>query len=142
MLKIERDGVVYGYLFSLKDAASKYNFLTPPDLALQAGINSYSASEICKAHRHHPKSKEELLSLENQSVEILHLLEGRCEFTFFSVDGQVVKLLILEPGDTVIATGGGHGLKFLTPSKIFECKQGPYSNRERDKSEIEFSNTL
>ena len=43
---------------------------------------------------------------------------------------------ILEEGDTILLTSGGHGFKVLEEVEMIEVKQGPYSG-EKDKIRFE-----
>ena len=42
----------------------------------------------------------------------------------------------LTSGDVLFLCSGGHGFKILESTEMIEVKQGPYSNREKDKEEF------
>ncbi|MFA5091001.1 MAG: DUF4922 domain-containing protein, partial [Candidatus Omnitrophota bacterium] len=65
--------------------------------------------------------------------EVLHVLEGKIECTFYTKDNELVGRQVLSQGDTVLFTEA-HQVFFLEDSVILEIAQGPYpGTREKDK---------
>jgi hypothetical protein len=113
-------------------SAEKYNFLTAPTEPLQLGMNFYKAGEVVKNHSHHPRD------IHVQRVqEMIVLSAGRARLSLFDDARVKVAETILEAGDIVLLTSGGHGFDMLEDTKIVEVKQGPYDGKVKDKTHFE-----
>jgi hypothetical protein len=132
MDRITHHGQDLAVIVRADDCRTGYNFISANDWAIQVGFNNYSADQFCEPHVHLPKTKDQMESLAGQAMEILHIVDGRCSLAVYW-ERTLVKELELRRGDTAILVAGGHGIRFLEPTKIFECKQGPYLSRSADK---------
>jgi hypothetical protein len=138
MLKInDARGEQIAMIVNVSEFQSGYSFLSDGNWGLQIGVNLYDAGSRCAPHEHLGKSNDDLRALIGQAMEVLYIVEGRCEIDIFSTDRQLLNTSVVESGDIVIFIKGWHGLRFLTKTKIMECKQGPYINREKDKRFLE-----
>lgn len=110
-----------------------YGFLSESGWGLQVGINVYEGGNSCAPHEHLGKTEDEVRALVGQAMEVLYFVDGRCEMDIFSPTEERIETFTAESGDIVFLVKGWHGLRFLTKTKILECKQGPYISREKDK---------
>ncbi|MCX6816275.1 MAG: hypothetical protein NTZ93_00135 [Candidatus Beckwithbacteria bacterium] len=110
--------------------AKPHQFLTKPDNPLQLGVNFYPKGRQVKPHQH-----RRLAKTTHKNQEFIYLVSGQIEATFFYKGRTFVKH-ILNPGDCLLQFCGGHGFKFLKPTKLITIKQGPYSDRQHEKIEI------
>ena len=55
---------------------------------------------------------------------------------YFDDDKNYLESRILNQGDVVLLSGGGHGFCMLENSEIIEVKQGPYAG-DRDKTRFD-----
>ncbi|MCC7051508.1 MAG: hypothetical protein IT239_07015, partial [Bacteroidia bacterium] len=55
---------------------------------------------------------------------------------FFDNKQHYIQSTILNAGDVILLSDGGHGFKMLEQSEIIEVKQGPYCG-EQDKVRFE-----
>jgi len=104
------------------------NFITPEDFPLQMGFSSYEEGAILKAHTHLQRRR-----IIHDTHEMVHIQTGKVELDLFDSNGKKIRTLVLEEGDTVFFSAGGHGWKTLVDSKIIEIKQGPYFGLKQDK---------
>ena len=89
--------------------------------ALQALAMQRPAGTIVKPHRHRPTKR-----VTSTLQECLVLISGSIRVDLFGSEKKVVKRVTLKPGDLFITISGGHRVTFLTDSKVFEIKNGPY----------------
>ena len=112
------------------------NFITPENFPLQLGVSSYKKGAILKAHTHLQNKR---IILDTQ--EMVYVRYGKLELSLYNTEGALIKTLILETGDSVFFSTGGHGWKTLEDSTIIEVKQGPYLGVEQDKKHLDDSLT-
>ena len=127
MEKIVHQEKLLGVIVRAADCSEGYNFISPDDWELQLGFNNYAADGVCKPHEHHKRVREA-----RDAMEVLHIFSGKCILDIYWEDRPVSEH-ILNRQDTVVLLAGGHGIRMLEPTKIFEVKQGPYVSRELDK---------
>ena len=63
-------------------------------------------------------------------------MSGRLRVDFYSEEERYIESTILEKGDVILLTYGGHGFEMLEPTEIIEVKQGPYAG-DQDKTRFE-----
>lgn len=106
----------------------KYNFLSDQSQPLQLGMNFYRAGEVIKNHTH---LKREIIV--NRVQEVILISEGKARLVLYDEQCERVTDVVLNQGDLVLLTAGGHGFEILEDTKILEVKQGPYDGRAKDK---------
>lgn len=62
---------------------------------------------------------------------------GRLRVDFFDQEQRYLKSYILNAGDLILLSGGGHGFEVLEEVEMYEIKQGPYAG-EADKTRFEY----
>jgi len=122
-LEIIREGDAIHAIILRRDfiGKDKYNFLTPPDFPLQLGANKYSAGEEIKKH-YHPDKETRIRTVQ----EFIIVSKGRLKVFFFNEALRCFRETILETGDMILLTRGGHGFETLAETTLVEIKQGPY----------------
>ena len=65
--------------------------------------------------------------------EVLVIKSGRLRVDFYSEEQTYLESTILEKGDVILLTHGGHGFEMLEATEIIEVKQGPYAG-DQDKT--------
>lgn len=68
--------------------------------------------------------------------EVLFIKKGKLRVDFYDDYKDYLESRILEAGDTILLTSGGHGFKVLEEVEMIEVKQGPYSG-DMDKTRFE-----
>ena len=105
--------------------------ITEPGHFLQAMSFKLPADTEVKPHKHNPQERET-----SQTHEACLVLEGAIELSVYDTDNSIVEKTVLNGGDCTILINGGHSIKTLTESKLFEFKNGPYNGPEKDKTPI------
>ena len=69
--------------------------------------------------------------------EVLFIKTGLVRVDFYKTDKTYLNSKILNSGDVILLSAGGHGFEMLQDSEIIEVKQGPFAGNI-DKSRFEF----
>lgn len=102
-------------------------FFTNDNDSQQLGYMNRPKGYEIKPHRHNIVQREVHLT-----QEVLYIKSGKVRVDFYTNDQEYVQSKILDKGDVILLSDGGHGFIMLEESEIIEIKQGPYVG-ERDK---------
>jgi hypothetical protein len=105
-------------------------FFTPDDYSQQLAYMNRKSGYIIPPHVHNLVKREV-----RYTQEVLFIKSGKVRVDYFDDDKNYLKSRILNQGDVVLLSGGGHGFNMLEDSEIIEVKQGPYAG---DKDKIRF----
>ncbi len=97
-------------------------FFTNNDISLQIGYMPHKKGDIVPAHVHNPIKRTI-----TGTPEVLIIKKGKMRLDLYTDDRKYVESTILEQGDIVLLSSGGHGLKCLEDCEMIEVKQGPYA---------------
>ena len=106
-------------------------FLTPDEFSQQLAFMKHPAGKVIKAHVHNPVSREVFFT-----KEVLFIRKGKLRVDFFTNDREYIESRILETGDVILLSEGGHGFEILEETEMIEVKQGPYAG-EQDKTRFD-----
>ncbi|MEM2890628.1 MAG: hypothetical protein QW358_04775 [Candidatus Hadarchaeum sp.] len=129
--KIEHDGKLFAIILRSGFEMDGVNFFTPEDNPLQLGVLKYEKGVEIRPHVH----KNSVKTIK-KIQEVLHIMYGKIEASFYNITGEKVGSSILNVGDTILLLDGGHGFRILENSKILEIKQGPYLGPDKDKERL------
>ena len=115
------DGVPAAYVIRGHGAPGETVFPTPADLNLQVGFVGRLRGETIDPHVHHDIERHIV-----GTMEVLLVVEGRCELDIYDADRALVATAGMAKGDIVLLVSGGHGIRVLDDTVLFEVKQGPY----------------
>ncbi len=104
------------------------SFITPDEYSQQLAYMHHPAGKIIDAHIHNMVHRNVVLT-----QEVLFIKKGRLRVDFYDDYKDYLESHILEAGDTILLTSGGHGFKILEEVEMIEVKQGPYSG-DKDKT--------
>ena len=97
------------------------HFFTPNDFSQQLGYMNHKKGHIIEPHVHNRVTREI-----NYTNEVLFIKSGIVRVDFYSEDRIYVNSLILNQGDVILLSSGGHGFQIIEDAEIIEVKQGPY----------------
>lgn len=103
-------------------------FFTPSTYSQQVGYMNRPAGYVIAPHVHNPVPREV-----QYTEEVLFIKSGKLRADFYSDNQEYLESTILEAGDVILLTYGGHGFEMLEPTEIVEVKQGPYAG-DQDKT--------
>ena len=106
-------------------------FFTPNSYSQQIGYMNRPQGYVIPPHVHNPVVREV-----EYTKEVLVIKSGRLRVDFYSEEERYIESTILEKGDVILLTYGGHGFEMLQPTEIIEVKQGPYAG-DQDKTRFE-----
>jgi mannose-6-phosphate isomerase-like protein (cupin superfamily) len=88
---------------------------------------------------HHPKGKVIEPHIHNEvprnitlTQEVLFIRRGKLRVDFYNNRRDYLESRVLEEGDVILLSSGGHGFETLEELEMIEVKQGPYAGG-RDK---------
>lgn len=96
-------------------------FFTDDSSSFQMGYMSHSADTVIKAHVHNIVERKVV-----GTPEVLIIKKGKLRLDLYTQEKEYIESTILEKGDIVFLSYGGHGLKCLEDVDMIEVKQGPY----------------
>lgn len=102
-------------------------FFTNDNDSQQLGYMNRPEGYVIAPHRHNIVPREVHLT-----QEVLYIKSGKVRVDFYDNEQNYIKSSVLNSGDVILLSDGGHGFKMLEQSEIIEVKQGPYCG-ERDK---------
>ncbi len=102
-------------------------FFTNDNDSQQLGYMNRPEGYVIAPHRHNLVAREVHLT-----QEVLFIKSGKIRVDFYDNNQNYIRSVVLEKGDVILLSDGGHGFKMLEKSEIIEVKQGPYCG-EKDK---------
>ena len=106
-------------------------FFTPDDFSQQLAYMNRPEGYRIAPHVHNEVSRQVI-----NTLEALFVRKGKVKIDFYSDDKEFVCERILETGDVILLSSGGHGFTMLEPTEMIEVKQGPYAG-ESDKTRFD-----
>jgi hypothetical protein len=105
-------------------------FFTPNNFSQQLGYMKRSKGYEIAPHFHN-KIKREV----HYTQEVLFIKSGKVRVDFYNNKKKYIKHRILNKGDIILLSDGGHGFTMLKPTEMIEVKQGPYIG-DSDKTQL------
>lgn len=104
------------------------HFFTPDEFSQQIAYMSHPKGKVIQPHTHNPVYREVMYT-----QEVLFLKKGKLRVDFYDNEQQYLESRILESGDVILLSYGGHGFEVLEEIEMIEVKQGPYVG-EQDRT--------
>ena len=108
------------------------DFFTPPDFSQQLGYMNRPKGYKIQPHIHQKIERKIELT-----QEVLFIKKGLVRVDFYKNDKTYLISKLLNKGDVILLSAGGHGFEMLENSEIIEVKQGPFAGNI-DKTRFEF----
>ena len=128
---IKLGNVLLALIIRVEFSKEGIEFFTNDSASQQLGYMNRPEGYEIKPHRHNLVQREVHLT-----QEVLFIKSGKIRVDFYSNHQEYLESRILNQGDVILLSDGGHGFKMLEPSEIIEVKQGPYCG-EQDKVRFE-----
>lgn len=104
------------------------SFFTPDDFSQQLAYMKHPKGKVIPPHVHNPVKREV-----HYTKEVLILKKGRLRVDFYDDCKNYLESRLLNGGDIILLSTGGHGFTVLEELEMIEVKQGPYAG-EMDKT--------
>jgi len=129
--KIIHDNRLLAIIVSSGFQEEGIHFFTPDDFSQQLAYIQHPAGKEIAPHTHNPVRREV-----HYTQEVLFIRKGKLRVDFYDDQRNYLESRVLEGGDTVLLSGGGHGFEVLEDIAMIEVKQGPYAG-DMDKTRFE-----
>jgi len=131
MQEIRHNNQLLAILISNQYAESGIHFFTPDDFSQQLAFMKHPVGKIIQPHVHNPVHREV-----HFTKEVLFIRKGKIRIDFYTDQQHYIESHILETGDVILLSEGGHGFEILEETEMIEVKQGPYAG-EKDKTRFD-----
>lgn len=95
--------------------------LTPEGEALQLLTAKHLKGRYIQAHLHSLQKR-----ITNNLQECLIVIKGKIKIDLYGKDKKYFKSIQIKAGELAILFRGGHGVRFLEDSEVYEIKTGPF----------------
>ncbi|MCX6235979.1 MAG: hypothetical protein NTY07_00245 [Bacteroidia bacterium] len=129
--EIKHNNKLLAIIISNKYAEPGIHFFTPDDFSQQLAFMKHHVGKIIQPHVHNPVQRQV-----HFTKETLFIRKGKIRIDFFTDQQNYIGSHILETGDVILLSEGGHGFEILEETEMIEIKQGPYAG-EADKTRFE-----
>lgn len=96
-------------------------FFTNDNDSQQLGYMNRPAGHVIAPHRHNIVPREVHLT-----QEVLFIKSGKMRVDLYDNQQNYIQSIVLNTGDVILLSDGGHGFKMLEATEMIEVKQGPY----------------
>lgn len=128
---IQSEGTLLALILRASFSEPGVHFLTPDDFSQQLGYMRHPKGKVIAPHIHNEVPRTITLT-----QEVLFIRRGRLRVDFYNDQRAFLESRVLEAGDTILLSSGGHGFEALEELEMIEVKQGPYAGG-RDKVRFE-----
>lgn len=129
--EIKHRDLLLGIKISSKYSEPGIHFFTPDDFSQQLAFMKHPVGKIIQPHVHNEVAREVQFT-----KEVLFIRKGKIRVDFYTDEQNYIESHILETGDVILLSEGGHGFEILEDTEMIEVKQGPYAG-ELDKTRFE-----
>lgn len=129
--EIKYNQEIFAIIISGRYNKEGISFFTPGDFSQQLAYMKHPKGKIIQPHVHNAVKREV-----HFTKEVLLIKKGKLRVDFYSNEQEYLESRILESGDVILLSEGGHGFEVLEDLEMFEVKQGPYAG-DMDKTRFE-----
>ena len=133
--KIEVDNKIYAIIVRNNYNKEGIEFFTPSNFSQQLGYMKRPSGYEIKPHVYKNISKKIEFT-----QEVLFIKSGKLRVDFYNREKKYLQSRVLEKGDIILLSEGGHGFKIIDECEIFEVKQGPYDESNDKERFVGVSN--
>ncbi len=126
--EIKNNNQLLAIIISSSYSGQGIHFFTPDDFSQQLAFMKHPIGKIIQPHVHNPVQREV-----HFTKETLFIRKGKIRVDFYTDEQIYIESHILESGDVILLSEGGHGFEILEETEMIEVKQGPYAG-EQDKT--------
>jgi hypothetical protein len=130
-MEIKNNNQLLAIIISNKYSEPGIHFFTPNDFSQQLAFMKHPVGKIIQPHVHNAVQREV-----HYTKEVLFIRKGKIRIDFYTDQQNYIESHILETGDVILLSEGGHGIEILEETEMIEVKQGPYAG-EKDKTRFE-----
>ncbi len=125
---LNTNGQIMAIIISHRFNESGIHFFTPNEFSQQLAYMNHPAGKIIEPHYHNAVQRNVVFT-----QEVLIIKKGKLKVDFYDDNLIHTESRVLETGDIILLSAGGHGFEVLEDLEMIEVKQGPYQG-EADKT--------
>lgn len=126
MIEYVKSGtILYAVIVRQSHVQHGLDFFTSENASQQIGCVGHPKGFETDAHVHNIIKREVFYT-----SETLVIKKGKVRADIYDNNKNYIESKILNEGDVILFTDGGHGFKFLEDCQMVEIKQGPYAKQE------------
>ena len=129
--RLSVEGALLALILRARYRKNGIEFFTPAEYSQQLAYMNRPQGYRILPHVHNEVHREVFLT-----QEVLFIKSGRVRVDFYDNQRDYVADVVLEAGDVILLSAGGHGFTMLEPTEMIEVKQGPYAG-EKDKTRFD-----
>jgi cupin fold WbuC family metalloprotein len=131
---VSKDGsTLLHKIFRKEDFVESRADISPEEEYLQLSSLRMDKGKTFKPHKH--IIHEKLTDIAQESWVVV---QGRVKAILYDLDDQIIREVVLNPGDISITYRGGHNYLILEDDTlVYEYKTGPYLGQKLDKTFID-----
>ncbi len=129
---IEYNGVRYAEIIWADTRVATTTFFSPPESSFQFGLLAHPKGFVEAPHYHKPATRTI-----NDLQQMLVVQRGSLALELYSDAGDLLREIVLRPGDAIVLIHGVHALRALEDYQCISVKQGPFMGTEQDKIPVE-----
>tara|TARA_Y100000590_G_scaffold452094_1_gene594602 strand:+ start:543 stop:971 length:429 start_codon:yes stop_codon:yes gene_type:complete len=129
--KINIKGIIYAIIIKSNYSKEGIEFFTPEDFSQQLAYMKRPKGYEIKPHLHIKSLKQT-----TSTQEVLFIKSGKVRVDFYDNDKNYLTSRILNVGDIILLSEGGHGFNIIEEAEIIEIKQGPF-DPAKDKTRFD-----
>ena len=115
------DNKLLAIIISSKFKTDGIHFFTPDDFSQQLAYMHHPIGKVIEPHVHNPVRREVIYT-----QEVLMIKKGKLRVDFYNENKNYLESRVLQAGDMIFLSMGGHGFEVLEELEMIEVKQGPY----------------
>jgi len=104
------------------------HFFTPNNFPQQLGYMNRPKNYVIKPHKH-----RKIVRKIDKVQEVLFIKKGKLQVDLYNPSGKFISKYILNTGDCIFLSSGGHGFRIFSNTEILEVKLGPYLGIKQNK---------
>jgi mannose-6-phosphate isomerase-like protein (cupin superfamily) len=112
---------LYAIIIKNNYSSEGVEFFTPNDFSQQLAFMSHKKGKKIDAHIHNKVIRDVYYT-----QEVLVIKKGMLRVDFYDNNKKYFESVIVESGDVVLLSAGGHGFEVIEDIEMIEIKQGPY----------------
>ena len=129
---VDYGGTKYAEVIWSDTRVEKTTFFSQPESSFQFGLLAHQAGFTELPHYHKPFTRT-ISDLQ----QMLVVQRGSLAIMLYSDDGQLLRELVLRPGDAIVLIHGVHAVRAMEDFQCISVKQGPFLGTENDKIPVE-----
>lgn len=122
------NGQIMAIIISHQFNEKGIHFFTPNEFSQQLAYMNHPKGKIIEPHYHNAVQRNVVFT-----QEVLVIKKGKLKVDFYDDTLTYTQSRVLESGDIILLSAGGHGFEVIEDLEMIEVKQGPYQG-EADKT--------